>query len=352
MDRWGRAVTAVSAIYARKQIEQARAFEDKAALYQILDLTPEQVQEPSVMVPIAAYLSLLEVIAQSEWPDLRFHMRTSQSMRCDEFGVFGLAFKAAPTVRQGLQRIQRYVQLHNQVSEFTAEQEDHSYVWSMRGPAVSRLGAALSTEAALATTLTLCREAAQRPLTPLRVTFSHQREGSVEALAAHFGVMPEFGAARDAIHFDLAEVEQPCAVGDAAIWQFLTAHLDQALAEKEDQARPFEALVVEEITKLLSGGVPHLAEVAGIMGLGERTFQRRLSEHGQTFQTLVDEARHALAKQLVLETAYSLIEIAFLTGFSEQSAFSRAFKRWTGMSPRAYRQAQRTEGLLSAPVLR
>ncbi len=344
-------MTTVSAMYARKQIEQAVKVEDKAPLYQIIGLTPEQVQDPAVMVPIAEYLSLLEAIAQSEWPDPWFHMRTSQSMRCDEFGVFGLAFKAAPTVRQGLRRLQNYIQLHNRVSEFAVQEEGDAYIWSMTGPAVARLGAALSTEAAMATTLTLCREAVQVPLHPIKVEFCHKREGSVEALVDHFGVMPEFGAARDAIHFDMAEVEQPCAVGDAAIWQFLTAHLDQALIEEESKARPFEALVVEEITKLLSGGVPHLAEVAGIMGLGERTFQRRLSERGKTFQGLVDDARHQLAEQLVVGSSYSLIEIAFLTGFSEQSAFSRAFKRWSGMSPKAYRQAGQDEGL-GAPVNR
>ncbi|MDA5556588.1 AraC family transcriptional regulator [Shimia sp. MMG029] len=344
-------MTAVSAMYARKQIEQAINLPDKAPLYQIIEMTPDQLQDGAVMVPIAAYLSLIEAIAQSEWPDLRFHMRTSQSMRCDEFGVFGLAFKSAPTVRQGLQRLQQYVRLHNRVSEFAAEAEGGAYVWSMKGPAVVRLGSALSAEAAMATTLVLCREATQKTLTPVKVEFSHTREGSKDALMAHFGVMPEFGAARDAIHFDMAEVEQPCAVGDAAIWQYLTTHLDQALQEDARRARPFAELVIEEITKLLSGGVPQLAEVAGIMGLGERTFQRRLSEQGQTFQALVDEARHQLARQLVVASSYSLIEITFLTGFSEQSAFSRGFKRWTGMSPRAYRQAQKGESL-GAPASR
>jgi AraC-like DNA-binding protein len=222
----------------------------------------------------------------------------------------------------------------------------------MKGPAVARLGSALSNEAAMATTLVLCREATQTALTPTRVEFSHAREGSKAAVAAHFGVMPEFGAPRDAIHFDMAEVAQPCAVGDAAIWQYLTAHLDQALAQEDSKARPFDAQVVEEIAKLLSGGVPQLAEVAGIMGLGERTFQRRLSERGKTFQTLVDEARHQLAKQLVLSSSYTLIEIAFLTGFSEQSAFSRAFKRWSGLSPRAYRQAAEQGEGLGAPAAR
>ena len=68
-----------------------------------------------------------------------------------------------------------------------------------------------------------------------------------------------------------------------------------------------------------------------------RTLQRRLSERGYSFQTLVDESRRQLAEQLLQQTDYSLAEVAFMTGFSEQSAFTRAFKRWAGQTPRSFR---------------
>jgi AraC-like DNA-binding protein len=68
-----------------------------------------------------------------------------------------------------------------------------------------------------------------------------------------------------------------------------------------------------------------------------RTLQRRLSARGYSFQALVDESRRELAERLLKETGYPLAEIAFLIGFSEQSAFNRAFKRWAGQTPRSYR---------------
>lgn len=71
--------------------------------------------------------------------------------------------------------------------------------------------------------------------------------------------------------------------------------------------------------------------------MGGRTLQRRLSERGYSFQTLVDESRRQLAEQLLQQTDYSLAEVAFMTGFSEQSAFTRAFKRWAGQTPRSFR---------------
>jgi AraC-like DNA-binding protein len=89
----------------------------------------------------------------------------------------------------------------------------------------------------------------------------------------------------------------------------------------------------------LSEGLPALSEVAQHFGMSGRTLQRRLADGGYSYQGLVDTARRQLAKRLLQETGYSLAEVAFMTGFSEQSAFTRAFKRWAGQTPRSYRLA-------------
>ena len=334
-------MTSVSTIYAKKQIENADQIPDKGKLLDLIGLTPEMVDDPSVMVPVASYHDLMEVIAESEFPDLEFHMKTCRSMRCDEFGVFGLAFKSAPTLRHGFQRIWRYTKLHNRFATFSAMQEDDRFCWSMQAPNPGGIGSFLSREAAMGTTLTLCRETTTQDLRPCHVQFVHEKQGSIDALVDHFGCEPEFGAPSDALHFDLWDVDQPCAIGDAGVWNYLISHLDQMMEKEPDQGQSFEARVVEEIAKLLSGGVPQLSEVSKNMGLGGRTVQRRLSERGHSFQSLTDEARRKLAQQLIRSSTYSFSEIAFLTGFSEQSAFSRAFKRWSGQTPKAYRGALR-----------
>ncbi|MEP2717087.1 AraC family transcriptional regulator ligand-binding domain-containing protein [Pseudophaeobacter sp.] len=333
----------LSAIYARKQIEHAERVADKGWLFDLIGLTPENIQDPSATVSELDYYSLMEAIAETELPNVEFHMKTCRSMRCDEFGLFGLAQKSAPTLRQGFQRIWRYIRLHNRVSAFSAQQEGDQFCWSRTTPHADRLGAYLSFEAAMGTTLTLCRETTCQDLKPSHVQFAHERQGSIEALVAHFGCVPEFGAPSDALYFDIADVDRPCAIGDPGIWNFLFSHLDQELAKEQGEDQPFEAQVIEEIAKLLTGGVPQLSDVAQTMGLGSRTFQRRLNERGQSFQAMVDKARQKLAEQLISGSGYSFSEIAFLTGFSEQSAFSRAFKRWSGQTPKAYRTGLRTE---------
>lgn len=73
--------------------------------------------------------------------------------------------------------------------------------------------------------------------------------------------------------------------------------------------------------------------------MSRRTLQRRLSELGLTYQRLCDETRHELARRYLDDSSKSVTEVTFLLGFSEQSAFTRAFRRWSGMSPSAYRYA-------------
>ena len=125
-------------------------------------------------------------------------------------------------------------------------------------------------------------------------------------------------------------------MGDESIWRFLTAHIEETLAD-QDAEETLTQQIVQNIVNMLSEGVPTLSDVASEFGMSARTLQRRLAEEGHSFQTVVDEARRQLAERFLADTRYSIAEIAFLTGFSEQSAFTRAFKRWAGRTPGAFR---------------
>ena len=346
----GSAVPEISAIFVRKQIDAATRLPDKAALYASVGLTEAEAADPGALAPAADYYALLETIAESEWPDLRFHMRVCAAMRCEEFGAVGLALKSAPTLRHGFQRMGRYTRIHNKVSAFAVEDKGGVYCWTHQRPQPARLGNFLSNEAALATFVTLCREASAPGLTPVRVQFAHRRGGNIDALVEHFGIEPVFGAEIDGMQFAIGDVDRPNPLGDAGIWGFFSDHLDRVLPPEENAEDRLQKKVIEVVAPLLSGGVPPLAEVAGRLGMSGRTLQRRLSDAGATYQALVEEARRDLARQLISGSRYSLTEISFLTGFSEQSAFTRAFKRWEGQTPRAFRQARSSPAPVAAPV--
>ena len=87
----------------------------------------------------------------------------------------------------------------------------------------------------------------------------------------------------------------------------------------------------------VGNGQPRLGDVARAVHMSARTLQRRLGDASTTFQELVDRERADLARAYIANRARALGDVAYLLGFSEISAFARAFKRWTGMTPRQWR---------------
>ena len=324
----------VSALFSRKAIAQSKRG-DVAELYEVVGLTEAQLADPATKVPIERHFDLFEKLAGDERPDISFHMRTSASMRCDDFGTTGMAVKSAPTLRQSLNRLDRYARLFNRYSTFEQVDKGHEYWWinPTRGPV--REGRFLSDEAALGTFVALWRDACGASFKPKRIQFNHSQIGSIEPLLAHFGCPVSFNAPSDAIIIDSADLARPNTVGDKQIWNFIRHHLAESI--EATQADQIDREVVIHVANSLSDGVPRLNEVASSLGIGGRTLQRRLSDLGHSYQSLVEEARREVALKLVTDQRHSLVEIAFLTGFSEQSSFTRAFKRWSGQTPRAYR---------------
>ena len=106
------------------------------------------------------------------------------------------------------------------------------------------------------------------------------------------------------------------------------------------QTSPMVVAVKVAIAQALSEGAPRVNDIATGLGLSARSLRRRLSEHGLSFQTLTEDTRRELAEGLLRDEQYSLAEVAFLTGFSEQSSFTRAFKRWLGTTPASYRKTR------------
>ncbi|RIJ17211.1 AraC family transcriptional regulator [Henriciella mobilis] len=324
----------VSALFAVRMISEAGPQLDREALFRSCGLDMASPPDQTVMVSDTDYYSLLETIAEHERPDIGFHIRVSRSISCADLGAVGLAWKSAPDLRRSFRRMDRYSRLYNTASSFELVENGDTYLWTHTRTTPDRLGMYLSNEGALATYVNICREATGAQNRPQAVQFRHQAIGSQKALEAHFRCPVTFGADVDAIVLPAARLDMPNLVGDESIWNFFASHVEENLPEEEV---PFERQLVLQIADLLTEGVPPLGQVAESLGMSARTLQRRLADSGVTYQNLVNQARLELAQSLMGETSYSLAEIAFLTGFSEQSAFTRAFKRWVGKTPGAFR---------------
>lgn len=324
----------VSSLFARKAIAQAEQAVANRALARV-GIAREVLADPANHIPVQQHHLLFETLAREERPQISFHMRTSASMRCEEFGPLGLTIKSAPTLRRSFERLDRYARLYNPYSVFALADKGSECWWMNRKPVPDNDGAKLSNEAALGTFVSLWRDANGDEFNPKRVQFTHPPVGDVLPLEEHFKCPVTHGAEVDAIIMHQQDVDRPNRVGDQHIWKFLREHMEEILRTTEPDRIDRE--VVIQIANSLSDGVPRLEDVACHLGMGSRTLQRRLSDLGHSYQSLVDEARREVALKLVGETSHSLVEVAFLTGFSEQSSFTRAFKRWSGKTPRTYR---------------
>jgi AraC-like DNA-binding protein len=107
---------------------------------------------------------------------------------------------------------------------------------------------------------------------------------------------------------------------------------------KSDHRVPPIADIRSAILSLLADGYPTASQVARRIGYSKRTLQRRLAASGTSYSEMADEVRYGLAARLLADPQGRVSRIAKETGFANASAFSRAFQRWAGMSPRAYRQ--------------
>lgn len=329
----------ISTLFVAKIIAQAPKTLDPDGLFRRVGLDPAEPVDAKTMIEADRYYDLLETIARAEGPNPRFHLCASTTMRCADFGPVGLALKSAPTLRQSFQQIGHYTQAFTRASNFDFVERGGAVWLAHDRPGAQRRGLLLSNEAALATFVTLCREAAGPGFSPAAVHMRHDPAGSVHALGAMFRCQMEFGSQYEGIGFLPAMLDRPNTIGDDGIWRYLSEQLEQmfpAAAGRDQLHRD----VSVQIAELLTDGVPTLDDVARNLGIGSRTLQRRLAAQGRSFQSLIDETRRAMAERLVASTDFPLAEIALRTGFSEQSSFSRAFKRWAGQSPRAYRSAR------------
>ena len=326
----------VSSLFARKAVMQTDSATANSALERA-GLSREAISDPEGRVPVEQHHLLFLALAEAERPDIGFHMRTSASMRCNDFGPLGLTMKSAPTLRRSFERLDRFARLYNPYSVFGSWDKGSEFWWTNRRAAAANDGARLSNEAALGTFVSLWREANGPEFRPKRVQFAHQPVGTLGPLEEHFRCPVVFGAEVDAIIMHQQDVDRPNLVGDQHIWRFLRQHLEQILKTTEPDRIDRE--VVVQVASALSDGVPRLEDVACQLGVGGRTLQRRLAELGHSYQSLVDEARREVALKLVGLGDHSLAEVAFLTGFSEQSSFTRAFKRWSGTTPKVYRKS-------------
>ena len=327
----------ITALFVRKVVAAAGAdANDRNALLRTLGLTMDET-DVKTMVADTDYYTLLERIAEVLGDATSFPLRVGASMRCDDYGAFGLAWKTAPNLRGSMERAARYARLLTSVAGYEVRDHAKGAYFLLHRNGLRSLGLRLSNEATLASAISIMREVSPDPVVPLEVHCRHAAPQSVVDHEAFFGCPIIFDSELDGLLMSEEILERTNRLGDPAIAQFLKPHLDTELAAVSSQTS-FQQTLLRRISDRLSEGPPRATDIAREMGVSERTFHRRLAADGASFQGLLEQAQRRLAEGLLLQSDHSIAEIAFLTGYSEQSAFTRAFKRWLGETPAVFRE--------------
>jgi AraC-like DNA-binding protein len=177
----------------------------------------------------------------------------------------------------------------------------------------------------------MCRAAKPEGISPAKVELTHAPMKCSKEYESFFGCPIMYSQQRSALHFKCADVEQTLTAVNTEVAAINENALKDYIGRlHEDDLQQRTARV---ITEQLTCG--HLSDdkVAEALFMSSRTLQRKLSAEGTTFKQLLESIRKKLAMEYLKDELLSFSEISYLLGYSEQSSFTRAFKRWTGRSP-------------------
>lgn len=311
---------------------------DSQMLLQAADIDPALLLHPQARVPIKA-MRMLWRLAVTATGDDAFGLEVASITPFTGFHALGFAIQSSSNVHDAIMRMVRFYQVVSNSVQLHY-QRDQECRLTLMVPEGEERPAPEGIDAFMA--LFVCRARTLLGFDmhePLRLSLMRPPPKNIDAFQQLFRCPIRFGA----------NTNELCFPGDLANRPLLGADPEVALQNERIVADYLARLnqgslrqqLHECLIQSLPSGVPEQAEVASRLGLSSRTLQRRLQEEGTTFQAVLDEVRFALAKAHLCTRQYSLGEIGYLLGFSEQSNFTRAFKRWAGVTPAEFASGQR-----------
>jgi AraC-like DNA-binding protein len=309
---------------------------DADGILRAIGLPASAEKDEEVVLGLPALHAFLDA-AERESKDPFLGVHIAREYRRGIFGVMEYACRSAPDLREALMRIVRFASLMNDLVEITYEEDGGTATIEQR-IAVSPLGLGRHANEFFAAGLLeqsflLC---GQRCV-PERVWFKHPKPRSVGELEKVFGTdRITFDAAANGAAIAARFLDLPVITSDPPLLGVLDRHAEDALAQRPAVV-DFVAQVRARVGERLRDAPPALETIAGDLGLSPRTLQRRLTTEGTSFQKLLESAREELARTYVKEGAMPIADIALRLGYADSTAFLRAFKRWTGKTPKQFR---------------
>ncbi len=299
------------------------------------NLTLQQIEETATRIKVRDQITFLNLAATALDDDLLgFRLALEPDLR--RIGLLYYVLTSSETMLEAFRRAARFTSIVNDGIVQTSIEGPH-FGMSLRYAGVSRHLDMHQAEFWMAVLVRVSRQLSGLRLFPSRVRFAHHRQTRPAELGELFGGSLEFGAPVDEAVFAATVAQMPVNTADPYLNKILLTYCEEALAARRGAEPTFRSSVENTVVPLLPHGKARADEVARRLGTSSRTFARRLSSEGLTYSELLDSLRHDLARRYLAEGELSVSQIAWLLGYQEVGAFSRAFKRWTGETPRETR---------------
>lgn len=314
------------------------AFHEGMTHDDFIDLpTPIDTFDNIQVVPANHFFELHEILDEKLGPG--FSVRIGQQMEMEDYGVLGLSWKTCSRAGEIFERSERYFKLLSNTYFFKVEKDiGISRVFLNRE--AYRRGVELSNEATLSATVVVLRAMTESDISPVEVSFKHAAPGKLDDYTKAFNCPILFNQPQNYIAYKKEDLEMRTAKADESINRFLVERVEEETRGIKLNTNKLVLDVENLIKDALPSGIPGVEQIGQILGMSRRTLTRRLSENSLTFRDLIRKTQEEVSKDLLKNSEISIAEVAFETGFSEQSAFSRAFKNWTNQSPAEFRKIE------------
>ena len=308
-----------------------------APLLRRAGLTPELIDDPEVRLSVRSQITLLEEAATALKDDcIGFTLARDHDPR--EIGLLYYVMASSQTLGEALKRIARYSKITNEALVF-GYREGNRLIISLSYSGVPRHSDRHQIEFCMFAAIRICRMLTGQNLVPQHFTIAHHRSGGTSEMARFVGTKVQFGADTDEFALNVDARELPLIHADNYLNDLLLKYCEAALAYRRGDLGQLRTKVENAISSLLPHGRVILGDVARRLGMSERTLARRLSDEGLNFTEILQQLRRDLAVRYLDDRKLHVSKIAWLLGFHEVSAFTHAFKRWTGKTPSQMRTA-------------
>lgn len=308
-----------------------------SAVLQRAGLPQGFIEQPRVLLSTEELFALWRAIGEvSTNPAIGLQLGTEN--KTERFSPIGLTALSSENFGSAVNQIARYKQL-TCPEEILQEKDEEEWSIQFRWLLADEVEPPVLTDCCFAWVLSTARHGTGTRLSPLRVEFVQPRP-HMKTIERHFGCRVVCGAPRNAIVFRAAAAALRFVTRNAELLAMLAPQFDEELKQQSGNEN-FAERVRGAVQQKLTGRRPNIEDIADALHISSRTLQRRLQDEGSSFQRVLEDARHQLARHYLNNSALELNEAAYLLGYEDANSFVRAFRTWEGVPPAHWREKQR-----------